>query len=125
MPERSKPTITFPNGAPPSDLVIDILEEGEGVQATAGSTVSVHYVGSAWSTKSEFDSSWDRNEPFDVVLGKGQVIPGWDRGLVGMREGERRQLTIPPHLAYGAAGAGLFIRPNETLVFVVDLLSVS
>jgi peptidylprolyl isomerase len=97
---------------------------GDGDEATVGSHVSVHYVGVSWSTGQQFDASWDRMEPFRVGLGQGQVIQGWDDGVRGMRVGGRRRLTIPPHMGYGAAGAGGVIAPNETLVFVVDLLAV-
>ena len=90
-----------------------------------GNTVSVHYVGVAWSTGSQFDASWDRMEPFRFGLGGGQVIQGWDQGVAGMRVGGRRTLTIPPQLGYGSRGAGGAIAPNETLIFVVDLLDVS
>lgn len=97
---------------------------GDGAEAVAGSVVTVHYVGVAWSTAQQFDASWDRNEPFGFRLGSGQVIGGWDQGVAGMRVGGRRRLTIPPHLGYGDAGAGGVIRGGETLVFVVDLLGV-
>ena len=86
--------------------------------------VEVHYVGVAWSTGDQFDASWDRGQTFSFRLGGGQVIAGWDQGVQGMRVGGRRQLTIPPHLGYGARGAGGVIKPNETLVFVVDLVAV-
>jgi peptidylprolyl isomerase len=120
----AKPTVTIPEGAPPADLqaVDDVV--GSGDEATPGSTVSVHYVGVAWSTGRQFDASWDRMEPFRFGLGAGQVIQGWDQGVAGMRVGGRRTLTIPPHLGYGARGAGGVIGPDETLVFVVDLLDV-
>jgi len=84
----------------------------------------VHYVGVAWSNGQQFDASWDRNDTFSFRLGGGQVIKGWDEGVAGMKVGGRRRLTIPPHLGYGARGAGGAIGPNETLVFVVDLVSV-
>jgi peptidylprolyl isomerase len=90
----------------------------------AGLPVNVHYVGVSWSTGAEFDSSWSRSELFGFALGAGQVISGWDQGVAGMRVGGRRRLTIPPHLGYGAQGAGGVIAPNETLVFVVDLHDV-
>ena len=97
---------------------------GDGDEATSGSQVSVHYVGVSWSTGEQFDASWDRMEPFGFALGRGQVIDGWDTGVQGMKVGGRRRLTIPPHMGYGASGAGGVIAPNETLVFVVDLLAV-
>ena len=84
----------------------------------------MHYVGVAWSTQREFDSSWSRNETFDFRLGAGEVIGGWDRGVAGMKVGGRRRLTIPPALGYGSRGAGGVIKGNETLVFVVDLVAV-
>ena len=90
----------------------------------AGQTVGVHYVGVAWSTGEEFDASWNRGDVFRFGLGAGQVIAGWDQGVQGMKVGGRRRLTIPAHLGYGAAGAGGVIKPNETLIFVVDLVEV-
>jgi peptidylprolyl isomerase len=120
----SKPTVRVPTGEPPADLEIVDLTVGDGAEARAGSTVSVHYVGVAFSTGKEFDSSWDRRQPFAFRLGAGEVIAGWDLGVAGMRVGGRRQLTIPAHLAYGDRGAGGVIKPGETLVFVVDLLGV-
>ena len=124
VPPVSKPDVSIPAVDPPADLVIVDLVVGEGAEATSGSDVTVHYVGVSWSTGSQFDASWDRMEPFRFGLGAGQVIAGWDNGVQGMRVGGRRQLTIPAHLGYGAAGAGGVIAPNETLVFVVDLLEV-
>jgi peptidylprolyl isomerase len=124
MTADSKPTVAVPTEDPPTNLLLDDIDEGTGPVAVSGSTVQVHYVGVAWSTKAEFDSSWDRGDHFSFVLGKGQVIAGWDQGVLGMRVGGRRRLTIPPSLGYGATGAGLFIKPNETLVFVVDLAAV-
>ncbi|HVF33426.1 MAG TPA: FKBP-type peptidyl-prolyl cis-trans isomerase [Acidimicrobiales bacterium] len=121
----SKPTVTVPGGEPPSDLAIEELEVGGGAEATSGSAVDVHYVGVSWASGKQFDASWDRRETFSFRLGGGEVIPGWDQGVQGMRVGGRRRLTIPPELAYGARGAGGVIGPNETLVFVVDLLGVS
>ena len=120
----SKPIVERPTGEPPSDLEIVDLTVGEGPEAQAGQTVVVHYVGVSHATGNEFDSSWNRNSPFDFRLGAGQVISGWDRGVAGMRVGGRRQLTIPAKLAYGDRGAGGVIKPGETLVFVVDLLGV-
>jgi peptidylprolyl isomerase len=119
-----RPTIDKPEGDIPFELGIDDLVEGEGEEATKGSKVSVHYVGVAFSTGEEFDASWNRGEPFEFKLGAGQVIPGWDAGVEGMKVGGRRKLTIPSAMAYGARGAGGVIKPHEPLVFVVDLLSV-
>jgi peptidylprolyl isomerase len=120
----SKPEITIPDGPPPAELVVEDLTVGEGAEAVAGTTCTMQYVGHAWSTGTQFDASWDRGEPFTFGLGAGMVIAGWDQGVAGMRVGGRRKLTIPPHLGYGARGAGGAIKPNETLVFVVDLLAV-
>lgn len=119
------PKVEIPLGeAPPEQLVIEDLVIGDGPEAVAGQPVEVHYVGHAWSDGSKFDASWDRGETLGFRLGSGQVIPGWDQGVVGMRLGGRRRLTIPPDLAYGPSGAGGVIGPNETLVFVVDLHGV-
>jgi peptidylprolyl isomerase len=119
-----KPQIDKPEGDVPFDLGIEDLVVGDGDEAVSGKKVSVHYVGVAFSTGDEFDASWDRGQPFEFKLGKGQVIPGWDAGVQGMKVGGRRKLTIPSAMAYGARGAGGVIKPNEPLVFVVDLLSV-
>ena len=120
-----KPEIEFPDFAPPADLVVTEITDGDGVEATAGSTVSVHYVGVAHSTGEEFDASYNRGEPLQFRLGVGQVITGWDNGVQGMKVGGRRRLVIPPHQAYGDRGAGGVIKPGETLIFVVDLLGIS
>jgi peptidylprolyl isomerase len=117
-----KPDVKIPDSPPPADLVVEDLVVGEGEEARSGQQVSVHYVGVAWSTGSQFDASWDRGEPFGFGLGAGQVIRGWDQGVAGMRPGGRRRLTIPPHLGYGERGAGGVIKGGETLVFVVDLI---
>lgn len=121
-PNRDKPEIDFPDGPPPTDLVVHDEIVGDGSEAVAGMTVSAHYVGVTFSGGEEFDASWNRGAPLDFRLGVGQVITGWDRGIAGMRVGGRRRLTIPPHLAYGDRGAGAVIRPGETLIFVVDLV---
>ena len=118
------PDIDFPDGPPPSELEINDVTEGEGQEAAAGRTVSVHYVGVAHSTGEEFDASYNRGEPLQFRLGVGQVISGWDQGVQGMKVGGRRQLVIPPHLGYGDRGAGGVIKPGETLIFVVDLVDV-
>ncbi|RSM82352.1 peptidylprolyl isomerase [Amycolatopsis sp. WAC 01375] len=120
-----KPQIDRPEGPAPSDLEKSDITVGEGQEAKAGDTVSVHYVGVSHSTGDQFDASWDRGEPLRFGLGAGQVIPGWDQGVAGMKVGGRRKLTIPPHLAYGERGAGGVIKPNETLIFVVDLIGVN
>jgi peptidylprolyl isomerase len=121
-----KPHVYVPAGeAPPAELVIEDIEEGAGEEAKKGHTVEVHYAGNAWSTRQQFDASWDRGDTFSFRLGAGQVIGGWDQGVVGMKVGGRRRLVIPPQLGYGSRGAGGVIKPNETLVFVVDLLGVS
>jgi len=119
----SKPEVPMPTGAPPSELVTDDVFVGGGQAAASGDHVTVHYVGVSFSTGKQFDSSWDRRSPFPFELGEGRVIKGWDFGVVGMREGGRRTLVIPPSLGYGARGMGP-IAPNETLVFVVDLVKV-
>lgn len=107
-----------------SDMKIEILENGDGAEAASGQNVSVHYTG--WLTDgTKFDSSVDRGQPFQFPLGAGRVIQGWDQGVVGMKIGEKRKLTIPPEMGYGARGAGSVIPPNATLVFEVELLGLS
>ena len=121
-----KPQVDVPVGQTPSyQLEIEDIEVGSGEEARTGQTVEVHYVGVSWKDGKQFDASWDRGSTFKFGLGKGQVIPGWDQGVAGMRVGGRRRLTIPPMLAYGKRGAGGVIGPDETLVFVVDLVGVS
>ena len=118
-----KPEVDFPGGEPPADLQITDVWEGDGAVAKAGDTVEVHYVGVAYSTGEEFDASWNRGAPLQFQLGMGQVIAGWDQGVQGMKVGGRRQLIIPPGMAYGDRGAGSAIAPGETLIFVCDLVS--
>lgn len=124
MSEKTKPEIEFPGDNPPAELVVEDIEIGDGPEATPGSVISAHYVGVAWSTGEEFDSSWNRGQPLSFQVGIGQVIQGWDQGLLGMKAGGRRKITIPPHLGYGDRGAGNAIAPGETLIFVVDLEGV-
>lgn len=119
-----KPEIDFPGGEPPADLEVTDVWEGDGAAASPGDMVRVHYVGVAYSTGEEFDSSWNRGEPLEFRLGVGQVIAGWDQGVQGMKVGGRRKLVIPPDLAYGDRGAGRAIAPGETLIFVCDLVSI-
>ena len=119
-----RPEIDKPDGDIPFELGVEDIVVGEGDEAVAGKKVTVHYVGVAFRSGEEFDASWNRERPFEFKLGKGQVIPGWDQGVQGMRVGGRRQLTIPSAMAYGARGAGGVIAPHEPLVFVVDLLAV-
>jgi peptidylprolyl isomerase len=119
-----KPDVGPIVGEPPAELVIEDITVGDGDEAKAGQQVTVHYVGVAHSTGQEFDASYNRGDAFDFPLGAGRVIGGWDQGVQGMRVGGRRRLTIPPHLGYGARGAGGVIKPNETLIFVVDLVGV-
>ncbi len=119
-----KPDVTVPETDAPDQMVIIDDIEGDGDEAKEGQQVTVHYVGVSWSTGKQFDASWDRMEPFQFSLGRGQVIKGWDEGVAGMKIGGRRTLHIPPHMGYGAQGAGRVIKGNETLIFVVDLLGV-
>lgn len=120
-----KPEITVPEGAPSYQLELDDLTVGDGDEAVAGKVVEVHYVGVSWSTGKEFDASWNRGSTFKFKLGRGEVIQGWDEGVQGMKIGGRRKITIPPMLGYGKRGAGGVIGPDETLIFVVDLIGVS
>ena len=114
----------MPKGAPPKKLEIKEIEEGTGAEAKAGDEVTVQYVGVNYKSGKEFDASWDRGEPFSFKLGAGMVIPGWDQGVEGMKVGGRRELIIPPELAYGPEGSPPAIGPNETLIFVIDLVEV-
>jgi peptidylprolyl isomerase len=123
-PRTTKPEIDIPGDSAPTDLVIEDLRLGDGAEAKAGDSISAHYVGVAHSTGEEFDASWNRGSPLDFNLGAGQVIKGWDDGIVGMRVGGRRKLVIPAALAYGDRGAGGVIKPGEALIFVVDLVDV-
>ncbi|ASN39448.1 MAG: FKBP-type peptidyl-prolyl cis-trans isomerase [Paeniglutamicibacter terrestris] len=122
--DRTKPEIDFPGTDAPTELKIVDLIPGDGAEVVPGSNISAHYVGVAWSTGEEFDASWGRGAPLDFRAGVGQVIQGWDQGLIGMKVGGRRRLEIPSEMAYGSRGAGGAIGPNEALIFVVDLVSV-
>ena len=125
MTANEKPEFDIPSDQPPSyELEIEDIAVGDGDEAVSGKIVEVHYVGVAWSDGKQFDASWDRGDTFKFGLGKGQVIQGWDQGVAGMKVGGRRKITIPPDLGYGKRGAGGVIAPDETLVFVVDLISV-
>ena len=120
----SKPEVTIPEGSPSYQLELEDITVGEGEEAKSGSLVEVHYVGVSWKSGKQFDASWDRGDTFKFGLGKGQVIRGWDEGVAGMKVGGRRKITIPPDMAYGKRGAGGVIGPDETLIFVVDLIGV-
>lgn len=119
---EKKPEVKIPDGAPPCDLAIQDIHEGEGDKAKEGATVTVQYVGVSWSTGEQFDSSWDRGEPATFPLSN--VIEGWQQGIPGMKEGGRRRLIIPPDLAY-ADHPPPGIASGETLVFVIDLIKAA
>jgi len=121
---KVKPEVTVPSEPAPKKLVENEVVEGTGKEAKSGDEVTVQYVGVGYESEEEFDSSWSRNEPFSFTLGAGEVIPGWDQGVAGMKVGGRRELIIPSELAYGPAGSPPAIGPNETLIFVIDLLAV-
>ncbi|MEV4649281.1 FKBP-type peptidyl-prolyl cis-trans isomerase [Saccharopolyspora sp. NPDC049357] len=120
---NDKPVVEAPTGEPPADLVIEDLIVGDGAEAKVGDNVAAHYVGISHSTGKEFDASWNRGTPLELQLGSGMVIEGWDKGLQGMKVGGRRRLSIPPHMGYGPRGVPGVIAPNETLIFVCDLVS--
>ena len=120
----TKPTVEVPDGPPPTTLQIDDIVEGDGPEAKPGDMLSMQYVGVNYADGKQFDASWDNGQPFSFQLGSGQVIKGWDQGIAGMKVGGRRELIVPPDLGYGAQGSPPAIGPNETLVFVVDLLDV-
>jgi peptidylprolyl isomerase len=121
-PLSEEPKVTPPSGAAPTTLEKKDLIVGSGAEAQSGQTITVNYVGVLFKGGKEFDASWKRHEPFTFKLGAGQVIAGWDQGIVGMKIGGRRELVIPANLAYGAKRSGSTIPPNAPLVFVVDLL---
>ena len=119
-PGEEKPDVEVPDGAPPCELVIHDIYEGKGDKVKEGATVTAHYIGVSWSTGKQFDSSWDRGEPTEFSLL--QVVPGWQEGIPGMREGGRRRLIIPPELGYGEQGFPPDIAGGETLIFIVDMV---
>ena len=120
--DAERPQIPAPAGDPPTEPQTATVIEGDGERTRSGDTVRMQYAGVSWSTGQEFDASYERGQPFVFGLGAGEVIPGWDEGIEGMRVGERRVLVIPPDMAYGETGSPPNIPPNATLVFVVDLL---
>jgi peptidylprolyl isomerase len=121
-PLSKEPAVPHPSGPAPTKLETKDLIVGTGAEAKTGDTVTVNYVGALYDTLTVFDASWHRNEPFQFTLGKGEVIPGWEQGVVGMKVGGRRELIIPASLGYGAKGSPPKIPPNAPLIFVVDLL---
>jgi len=121
---KVKPKVTVPSEPAPKKLTEKEIVKGTGPEAKSGDEVTVQYVGVGYESEEEFDSSWSRSEPFSFTLGAGEVIPGWDQGVAGMKVGGRRELIIPAELAYGPAGSPPAIGPNETLIFVIDLLAV-
>ncbi|MFL5870138.1 MAG: FKBP-type peptidyl-prolyl cis-trans isomerase [Solirubrobacterales bacterium] len=122
--DQTKPKVEVPSGPPPKALQVRDITEGDGTAAQPGDILTMQYVGVDYSTGKEFGSSWESGQPLTAQLAVGQVIPGWDQGLQGMKVGGRRELIVPPNLAYGKQGKPPDIKPNATLVFVVDLLDV-
>jgi len=120
----TEPSVTVPTGAPPTQLEVSDLIVGTGPTAQAGDTVTVQYVLATYSSDKVIQASWT-SQPFTFQLGEGNVIKGWDEGVVGMKAGGRRELIIPPTLGYGASSPGAGIAPNDTLVFMVDLLKIN
>jgi peptidylprolyl isomerase len=121
---KTKPAIPKPTGKAPKTLVVKDIVKGKGKAAKAGDPITVQYVGVDYKTGEQFDASWDRGQPFQFQLGAQMVIPGWDQGVGGMKVGGRRELIIPPDLAYGPQGQPPAIAPNATLVFVIDLVKI-
>ncbi|MCI3220970.1 FKBP-type peptidyl-prolyl cis-trans isomerase [Streptomyces sp. NP-1717] len=119
-----KPTLGKGEGTPPKELQTDVISEGDGAKLKKGDAIQVNYLGQSWDSAKPFDNSFDRKAPFDLTLGAGMVIQGWDKGLEGQKVGSRVALGIPPELGYGAQGQG-DIKPNATLVFVVDILKAT
>lgn len=122
-PAKGEPNIPQVTGKAPTKLVVKDIKKGHGPAAKSGDKLTVNYVGVSCSTGKVFDASYPRHQTFPLTLGQGQVIPGWDKGLVGMRAGGQRELIIPAALGYGTTGSGP-IKPNETLIFVIDLVKI-
>ena len=122
-PAKGDPRVPPVTGKAPTKLVVKDLKKGQGKPAKSGDKLTVNYVGVSCSTGKSFDASYPRHQAFPLTLGQGQVIQGWDKGLVGMKAGGRRELIIPSSLAYGPTGQSS-IAPNETLIFVVDLVKI-
>ncbi|MFE6225540.1 MULTISPECIES: FKBP-type peptidyl-prolyl cis-trans isomerase [unclassified Streptomyces] len=125
MSEPVKPEVDVPEGDAPTELTVRDLVVGDGAEAKTGMVVRVHYVGVTFASGKEFDSSWDRDEPFKFALGGGRAVKGFDRGIRGMRVGGRREIVVPPRLGYGKQSPSSLIPAHSTLVFVVDLLSAT
>jgi len=125
-PLATEPAVHVPHGPPPKRLVVEDLIKGSGKVARPGDQITVNYVGALYQNGKVFDSSWKRHQPYTTTLtsGAGGVIEGWVKGIAGMRVGGRRELIIPPNLAYGRTGSPPAIPPNSTLIFIVDLLAV-
>jgi peptidylprolyl isomerase len=119
--DRTKPEFDAPAGPAPAELEIHDIIVGDGAEAKPGATVTIHYAGVDFESGEEFDSSWSRGEAAQFPLG--MLIKGWQEGIPGMKVGGRRQLTIPPHLAYGPAGSGHFLG-GKTLIFIIDLIAL-
>jgi peptidylprolyl isomerase len=124
--KAGKPTVTMPDGNAPTDLVVQPLIKGTGSAVAAGQSITVHYTGMIWNSGKQFDSSWDRGAPAEFTIGTGNVIPGWDSGLVGQTIGSQVLLVIPPDQGYGSTGnTNAGIKGTDTLVFVVDILDAT
>ena len=121
----TKPVIEAGEGDPPTEVVTEDIVEGKGPGAKEGDTLTVQYVGALFDTAEEFDASWERSEPFEVTLGEGQVIQGWEQGLIGMKAGGRREIVIPSDLGYGSTGSPPTIPPDAALIFIVDLEKIA
>jgi FKBP-type peptidyl-prolyl cis-trans isomerase len=121
--DKKEPKVTVPKGVSTAKLTFRDLEEGTGAEAKSGDTLTVHYVGVGFKSKNKFESTWE-DKPYTFVLGGGEVLPGLEQGIEGMKAEGRREIVVPPKLGYGAEGVQPAIGPNEALVYVVDLLAV-